>query len=214
MNTRSGSAADRVMGEQARLLDKYGPKDLEVVTEVGEPESVRTTNRQRHGNEGLQGAGWHGEKSANLQILEQKSQHTIIIYLKARGMSNREIAVATGYTDSWVSQVTRQPWFKKQLAETLREAGIDPVKNFLQCEALPALEALAAVRDNPEAPSAARVAACNAILDRAFGKPTQHIQSESTVNVNNAKKSVEQIEQELSSIDEQLKSRGQRPINS
>jgi hypothetical protein len=112
-----------------------------------------------------------------------------------------------------VSQITRQPWFKERLSIELREAGLDPVKQFLAGEALPSLEALVTIRDDAKAPAAARVAATNAILDRAFGKPTQHIESKSTVDVTNARVTAERLESELRAINEQLAARGVPSVN-
>jgi lambda repressor-like predicted transcriptional regulator len=206
-SSKSISAADAVMKE-AMLFDEYSVKTERVSTP-----STLDTNARRKGNEGLTGAGFHNENGPNVQIVEEKSQHQIIAYLKAQGYINREIAKATGYTEAWLSQVTRQPWFKKRVASIIAENGGDPVKAFLTGEALPSLEALAEIRDDRNLPAAARVAATNAILDRAFGKPTQHIEANTTTTVKNAKNSADAIEQELNSINEQLKARGQPVSN-
>lgn len=159
------------------------------------------------------GVDFHNSQSPNLQIIHEKPEHRIMVYLKAKGHTNVEIAKATGYTQPWVSQIVRQPWFKQRLADELREAGVDGIKSFLSSEALPSLQVLADIRDGTANPAPARVAAANAILDRAFGKPTVHVESQSTVNVTNAKQSADALEQELKSINEQLVARGQRPAN-
>jgi hypothetical protein len=44
---------------------------------------------------------------------------------------------------------------------------------------------LAIIRDDQTAPSAARIAAANALLDRGFGKPLQSTQIDGTFNVIN-----------------------------
>lgn len=203
------------MGEAARLLDQYS--GLRTQSSPDAPSTLQT-NSQRVITPELATIGQRLEQSGvnlaggntpNIQIQHEKPEHRIMVYLKAQGYTNREIAKATGYTDAWVSQVTRQPWFKERLTAEIREAGLDPVKQFLSAEALPSLEVLAQIRDNTAAPAASRITAANSVLDRVFGKPTQHIESESTINVKNAKQSVEEINKELSAIEDQLKIRGQ-----
>jgi hypothetical protein len=200
----SGSRADQVMGESSGLFDEYSGLRTQA---IDRPVDVIQSTQS------VDNLGFHGTTSPNLEIKTEKAAHRIIVYLKAQGYTNKEIAKATGYTEGWLSQITRQAWFKQRLASELREAGLDPVKQFLSSEALPSLEALSSVRDSLASPPAARVAAANSILDRAFGKPTVHVESKSTVNVTNAKQSADQIAEELKSIDEQLRSRGHGPVS-
>lgn len=201
------------MAEQHRLLDRYSGIASSVHDSAP---STGVTNQRRV----VTAENIHTEKSLDVRelnlhntattidIAREKPEHRIMVYLKAQGYTNREISKATGYTESWISQITRQPWFKERLAIEMREAGLDPIKQFLAGEALPSLETLAAIRDNENSPAAARVAATNAILDRAFGKPTQHIESKSTVDVTNARATAERLEAELKAINEQLTARG------
>ncbi len=205
------------------MIDEYSQPTSEAsipsgpTTSVGVAPTTRSTNRQqmvtpenveigqRLADSGL---NFSDKASPNIQIRQEKPEHRIMVYLKAQGYSNREIAKATGYTEPWISQITRQSWFKERLAMEIREAGLDPVKQFLSGEALPSLEVLTQIRDDAKAPSAARITAANSVLDRVFGKPTTHIQAETTVNTKNAKETVEKLEHELASINEQLKNRG------
>lgn len=214
------------MAEQARLVDKYSDSGLRTQAadssvSQSAPSTMQTNPQRRITVENVVvgehlragGLNLHGDTRPNIQIANEKPEHRIMVYLKAQGYTNREIAKATGYTEPWVSQVTRQPWFKERLATEIREAGLDPIKQFLSSEALPSLTVLANIRDNEQVSAAARVAATNALLDRAFGKPTQHIQSETTVNVKNAKDTVERLEAELQQVEEQLASRGIHSAN-
>jgi len=130
-------------------------------------------------------------------------QHRIIMYLRAQGNSPTEIAKVTGYTYGWVCQVCRQPWFKKRLLETLAESGGDAVAKFVQGEILPSLVALAEIRDDPESKDATRVAACNSILDRGLGKPTQHIKTERVPTADDLTEEMSKIERELAEIQRQ-----------
>lgn len=201
------------MAEQHRLIDRYSGTKVEVQNVA--PSTMVTNSRRTitadnvRTEKGLDTGQLNlHNTSPTIDIAREKPEHRIMVYLKAQGYTNREISKATGYTEPWVSQITRQPWFKERLALELREAGLDPIKQFLAGEALPSLEALAEIRDNDQAPAAARVAATNAILDRAFGKPTQHIESKSTVDVTNARATAERLEADLKAINEQLLARG------
>lgn len=221
----SRSTPDQVLGEAAKLLDEYSglrtqnAPALATSSKHSSAPSTFETNVQRKVTvqsaqlgQNLEDSGRNlaGKSSPNIQIASEKPEHRIMVYLKAQGYTNREIAQATGYTEAWISQITRQGWFKERLTAEIREAGLDPVKAFLSAEALPSLEVLTAIRDNENAPAASRITAANSVLDRVFGKPTQHIETESTVNVRNAKASADALEEELKSIDEQLRIRGQR----
>ena len=44
-----------------------------------------------------------------------------------------------------------------------------------------AIDTLADVNNNPKAPAIARVAAANALLDRGWGKPTEHVELDADV---------------------------------
>lgn len=144
-----------------------------------------------------------GDRPPNLAIQSENIQHRIIMYLRAQGQNSTEIAKATGYSYHWVCQVCRQPWFKKRLLETLAENGGDAVAKFVQGEVLPSLVALTEIRDDPESKDATRVAACNAILDRALGKPTQHVKTERVPTADDLTTEMSQIERELAEIQRQ-----------
>lgn len=56
-----------------------------------------------------------------------------------------------------------------------------------------ALTTLAEIMGNAQSPAAARVAAANAILDRAHGKPKQSVELEGEVDVNQTVTAVEYV---------------------
>lgn len=141
-----------------------------------------------------------GDRDPNLGIQSEKVEHRVIMFLRAQGKNSMEIAKITGYSYQWVLQVSRQPWFKKRLIETIQEAGGNAVDKFVQGEVLPSLMTLVEVRDNPDAKEASRVAAANAILDRGLGKPMQHIQTEVIKSATEAQSEMSDIERELEAI--------------
>jgi hypothetical protein len=122
------------------------------------------------------------------------------MYLRAKGHSPTEVAKATGYGYQWVLQICRQPWFKKRLLETIKEAGEDGVQKFINGEVLPSLMVLAEVRDDPETKDATRVAACNALLDRGLGKPVQLVKTQKVASADELTAEMGDIERELAEI--------------
>lgn len=140
---------------------------------------------------------FHNAKPPSLEIIEEKPEHRLMVFLKAQGLTNGELAERMNYSHAQVSQITRQPWWRARFAEECKIAGRDAIEAFLKGEALPSLEALVEIRDNPEEKGSARVAAANSILDRAFGKPTQHIKTEKLPSGLEAQKELVDIQREL-----------------
>ncbi|MCP4252116.1 MAG: hypothetical protein GY775_01690 [Candidatus Scalindua sp.] len=66
-----------------------------------------------------------------------------------------------------------------------------------------AIKTLAEIASNPNSSDNSRVAACNSILDRGFGKPMQHQQNE---NINLGMTYVDYLEMLAKEEDEELKS--------
>jgi hypothetical protein len=139
----------------------------------------------------------------NFAVLSEKPEHRIIIYLKAQGLSNKEIAERTGYTQSWVCQICRQPWFRLRLVHELHEAGVDAVQTVLKATALDSVFTLIDIRDDPTTPKAVRSQNCERLLDRYFGKPTQRVESDDKRMPSSPE--IAQLNSELAQIDQQLK---------
>ncbi|MFD0936632.1 hypothetical protein [Methylobacterium trifolii] len=62
----------------------------------------------------------------------------------------------------------------------------DDVKALARGYTREAIETLAAVMQNDNAPAAARVTAASTLLDRAWGKPTQHVTVDPVENLSDA----------------------------
>jgi len=80
-------------------------------------------NKRRERAAQLLSDGLHGRRDPNIPIIHEKPEHRLILILKLKGFSNREIAKEMGYTEAWVSQVTRQSWFQSMLVDKMAEAG-------------------------------------------------------------------------------------------
>jgi hypothetical protein len=117
-------------------------------------------------------------REPNLAIMHEKPEHRVLLMLKAQGLSNREIAKQTGYTEPWMSQLFRQPWAQRALSEFITNAGLDEVTQLLKGAAADSVRKLIDIRDNPLAPVAVVRATCVDLLDRFMGKPAQHVHVE------------------------------------
>ena len=143
-----------------------------------------------------------------LAIVEEKPQHITMAYLIAAGRTRVEIAQVLGCTVAHISQVVRQPWFQKRLKEITDANGKDMVKSFLEGEVLPSLEVLRDIRNDTNQRGSTRIMACQSILDRFLGKPMVHVESNTKLNIHTAAATVEEIQRELVSINEQLVASG------
>lgn len=119
----------------------------------------------------------HNDRDPNLVIKSEKPEHRIIIFLKAQGLSNVEIAERTGNSGPWIGQVLRQPWARQRLLEELDSLGRDAARELLAGQCVDSILTAVDLRDNPKTPPGVRLAAANSLLDRHLGKPVQHVES-------------------------------------
>jgi predicted transcriptional regulator len=170
------------------------------------PSIDKAPNRQLYENSPLSGSqieqeaaansdGFFGAKQPNLAILTEKPQHRMAVYLKATGLSNREIATRLSLSEAWVSQILRQPWAQQQLVKELQLAGRDVVKSVIEASALESVFTLIAIRDDTSNKASTRLAAADSLLDRAIGKAVQRVESDNTHR---------QIPAEMSALDKEL----------
>jgi hypothetical protein len=141
-------------------------------------------------------------------IMTEKPIHTAIAYMLAAGRTRKEVAAATGVSESGISDLLAQPWFCKRLKEIADAGGRDMVKSFFECEVIPSLEVLREIRDNPQAKDAARIAAVNSLLNRGLGLPVAYVESKTTLNIHTAAAAADQVQSELEKIDRELSDRG------
>jgi hypothetical protein len=142
--------------------------------------------------------GLFNRRDPNTSITHEKPEHRLAIMLKAKhGLSNREIARALNYTDAHISQLFRQPWAQQEVLKQLKTGGGDGVLELIESEAANNVFTAIEIRDNPQAPSVVRLAAANSLLDRFLGKPTQHIESDTTVHQS---KDIAEVDRELAAL--------------
>src|ERR1043165_1540052 len=121
------------------------------------------------------GETFFNQRTPNLGVLHEKVEHRLILLCKLRGMSNREIAMESGYSEPWISQLLRQPWAVAMMARLTTETGVEAIQKILESEAVPSIMRLVELRDDPEVPATVARSACDSLLDRYLGKPTQHV---------------------------------------
>jgi predicted XRE-type DNA-binding protein len=126
-----------------------------------------------------------GAKQAYLKIKGENFQHRLLLWYKLQGFKNVECARLLGYTQPWVSNVTRQPWFQHAFCALASEMGKDAVDTFLEGTVMPALEQVAHLSQSGES-DAIKLAASKEILDRYLGKSVAktEIKSDSKIDVN------------------------------
>lgn len=181
------------------------PITEEMIQLLDAPISSAPPNKQLYANSSLSGSAVETEmlssksrlfntRLPNLAIVHEKPEHRIIIYLKTQGRTNREIAAQMGYTEAWISQITRQPWFQVRLLEALDERP-DHIEEFLKAQLEPTILRLVHLRDNAESESVQLGATIN-LLDRFLGKPIQRTE---------AKLEVTKREERVTDIDAEIK---------
>ena len=139
------------------------------------------------------------DRPPNLRILHEKPEHRIILFLKAQGLSNVEIARKTGFQNAWIGQVLRQPWARQRLVEELQAIGVDAISTMVKAAAPDAMWRLITEMDNEKARPSERTAAANAVLDRFLGKPVQHVESKADIT-NHTLSSLEELDKRLADL--------------
>lgn len=187
------------------------PNTLEIVTQTylapKEPNPQLFKNNDGLVNEYVQlqadGKGLHGQRPPNFAIVHQKPEHYVIVFLKAKGHNNREIAAKTGYTEPWVSQIVRQPWFIVELRKELKEAGQTAIMGVLEATCEDSIAKLVTLRDCAKS-EAVQLAATINLIDRFLGKPVQ--QADIVVSKKqDAVKHHESLQDELKELERQEK---------
>jgi len=103
-----------------------------------------------------------------------------VLLLTASGLKQKEIAAILDRTPQWVGLVCRSPLFKlelERLQQKIEGTFVDIKREAMQVDAevgtLRKLGELVEKADN----DSVRVSAVREILDRAYGKPVQHIEA-------------------------------------
>lgn len=114
---------------------------------------------------------------APVEYQKEKPIHRRILFLKAHGMSNVDIAEQLSMTPVGVGLVCRQEWFKKALVQLMNGAGVDAVKTAITGAALDSVFKVISLRDSATSEAVQRDCAFD-LLDRYLGKAPQPLAAE------------------------------------
>lgn len=118
----------------------------------------------------------HGAQDPDFNILHEKPEHRAILLLKMQLMTNKEVSEKTGYSQPWISQVCRQPWFRQRLLSMLHAEGLDPIQAILKPAAEDSIFRVMDLAENA-ASETVKLAANREILDRYLGKSVTKVEN-------------------------------------
>jgi hypothetical protein len=145
---------------------------------------------------------FHNQKDPNLVIHHEKPEHRIVAYMKAQCLSNREISKRTGYTEPWISQITRQPWFINLLNEEFSKVGRDSLGGLIEASAKDAVETIIHLMSDAEKEDT-KLKCALALLDRHLGKPIQKVEQKTETSV--TYEDITGLDKELKEINDELR---------
>jgi len=119
---------------------------------------------------------FHGQENNKPPVVykKEKAIHRRILFLKAHGLSNIEVAEMVGMTPVGVGLVTRQEWFREALVELMNETGVDGVKELIKGAAMDSVMKIITLRDTAQSEAVQRDCAFD-LMDRYLGKAVQPI---------------------------------------
>ena len=149
----------------------------------------------------------HISPSTNLKLNTANPRFELVATLLASGQSRKQIAATLGISYSTVINLSNQPTVRARIKALLSTHGGNAVKTFLNSQIQSSLDTLVEIRDSSTARPADRISATNAILDRALGKPTQHIETRQT-DVADASLEIADLQNRLVESAAKLRERG------
>lgn len=143
------------------------------------------------------------QREPNLVVMHEKPWHRAVMFMVAQGLTHQEIADHFGKTVPWISQLTRQPWFRARLTHELQLAGVDKVQTMLEAQVIPSIEAVIKLRDSAQSEPVRLNAAIN-LVDRFCGKPIQKTESTVKADIHATVENVSAVDRELQQVEAQL----------
>lgn len=124
-------------------------------------------------------ATFHNVPPPQVGILTERPEHYAILVMLAKGMTQREVHLETGWSETWVSQIARQPWAKERLFAMMSAQGKNIINEMLRLEVIPSIQKLVDLRDNSgnDIPASVQARAADSLLDRYLGKAVQKVES-------------------------------------
>jgi hypothetical protein len=108
------------------------------------------------------------------RIKSIRSEHELMIMMKATGSSNGKIAQELGYSDAQVSKVLNNPEVKSKVSAQIHSIYGDDVKQAMKARALKSIEVFDEVLETGK--TSEKLQAAQYILDHTVGKAQQNVQ--------------------------------------
>jgi hypothetical protein len=108
------------------------------------------------------------------RIQSVRSEHELMIMMKATGSSNGKIAKELGYSDSQVSKILNTPEVKSKVSAQIHDIYGDDVKQAMKARAMKSVEVFDEVLENGK--TSEKLQAAQYILDHTVGKAQQNVQ--------------------------------------
>lgn len=140
----------------------------------------------------------HNEKAPNIKIKHEKFAHRQLAYLIGSGRTQSECAIELGYTDAWVSQICRQPWFQDLVLEEITRTGRSVVDELIKNAAPGSVLTLLELRDSAQSETV-RSSCAKELLNRYLGNTTVVVRHEEQTS-GNAVEEVERLEREANRL--------------
>ncbi|MDE2097281.1 MAG: hypothetical protein KGL39_08570 [Patescibacteria group bacterium] len=163
--SQQGLRAKRSAAQQANTL-----RQLHLLTDCRGDYNVRANGQ----NSQLEGA-LLGDLDAKYIIKRETPVHRSMVNMAAAGYTAAEIAKALGWSQGAVANVLRQPHSRQYLINEAKKTVQDDIKQLLQQEVVPSLQALVRTRDSEASRPSDVISASNSLLDRALGKATANV---------------------------------------
>lgn len=152
--------------------------------------------------------------TTNILVNTSNPKLEIVANLLACGKTRKEISETLGISYSNAVNISAQPYVKKRVQELLRVHGGSVVENLLKSQLAQSVEVVIEIRDDPNEKGSTRLQAANSLLDRILGKPTQHIKTEKVTDIDEAAKTMAEVQSEISKIETSLQAKGALPNSS
>lgn len=186
---------------------------IEIVDSIPPTPEPLSVNKQLYQNSALAGSpveslvneltnGLFQSQKPNLAILHEKAHHRLILLLKLKGLSNREVAKQMEMSEAWVSQITRQPWFQLALVQELKETKEEIVDSIVKVEATNAIYKLVNLMQSAKSEEVQKSCAVE-ILNRHLGKPIQR--TEHSGEIKHKISDLDDINAELAELEKEEK---------
>lgn len=120
----------------------------------------------------------HGDVDSKQERQYEKPIHRIMQDMAMEGYTAVEIARATDRSPGTVANILRQPWARKRMIEASKKNVKDTLSAVLEQLAVPTLNEIVELGNNPETPAATKLACKQEVLNRFLGRPTQPILQE------------------------------------